>query len=121
MNPFSRFLTQWSGDASLKAFVAHWDLLEALVIRVYKGAAASEDDDAQWREHSSWLRERYPPWRQRLAPHWRQATVGGEPAKEDPFLRLLSAERAAEFVGDWQALQNLPAAREALNRLLLEA
>jgi hypothetical protein len=35
--------------------------------------------------------------------------------EQDPFLRLLAAEQASDFVGDWEAMQYLPAAREALN------
>jgi hypothetical protein len=30
------------------------------------------------------------------------------------------ASRARDFVGNWPAMQALPAAREALNRLLME-
>jgi hypothetical protein len=37
----------------------------------------------------------------------------------DPFLAILAAKDASDFAGDWGALQTLPAAREALNKLLL--
>jgi len=46
--------------------------------------------------------------------------VDGRPALEDPFLWLLSYEEITEFRQNWRAMQTLPAAREAINRLLIE-
>jgi hypothetical protein len=40
--------------------------------------------------------------------------------REDPFARLLAAGAARDFAGNWAAMQTLPAAREALNRWLMD-
>jgi hypothetical protein len=50
---------------------------------------------------------------------WRQTSRGGKPCEDDPFAFLLTPESAAGFVGSWAHMQALPAAREALNRLVL--
>jgi hypothetical protein len=65
------------------------------------------------------LEEHYGDWQEVMATYWREARVGGQPAAEDPVLKLLSAKAAADFVGDWGAMQHLPAVREAINRMLL--
>ena len=120
MNPFSRFLSRGVKDAPLTMFVAHWDRLEALVVGVYKGGVATPEDEAEWREVRRWLRGHYAAWEEALAPLWPETLVGGMPASTDPFLSLINLPAAADFVANWQAMQTLPAAREALNRLLLQ-
>lgn len=120
MNPFTRFLRQWlSGPEEISPLVEHSDALEALVIRVYKAGEASSADEAEYQALRSWLEGNYPAWQQVLAPYWQEARVAGEPVAADPLLRLLRADTAAEFVGDWGAMQQLPALREALNRCVL--
>lgn len=120
MNLFTRFLRQWLHDPDLEQLVEHWDALEALVIRVYKGGKATEADEAEYQTLRSWLEANYPAWQKQLHSHWRRARVGGKPAATDPFLRLFTPPSAAAFVGDWEAMQHLPAAREALNALVLQ-
>jgi hypothetical protein len=120
MNIVTRALAIKIKDRRLKDWIAHWDALEALVIRVYKGNQAGAQDEAEWGRLRPWLQKEYPRWETALGPHWRQAHVAGEPAREDPFLRLLAYEQAQAFVGNWAAMKTLPAAREALNRLLME-
>jgi hypothetical protein len=120
MNPFTKFLRQWTqDDEKLDLFIAHCDALEALVIRVYKRAEASAADEAEYLALRRWLRAHYGSWQEVLRPLWQEAQVGGERAREDPFVKLIAAESAAAFVDNWNAMQNLPAAREALNQLLL--
>lgn len=121
MNPFTRFLRQWTqGNADLDDLVEQCDALESLVIRVYKAGAATAADEAQYQTIRRWMRENYPAWQDVLRPFWQQAQVAGRPAADDPFLRLTAPESASAFVGDWQAMQMLPAAREALNRLVIQ-
>ena len=120
MNLFTRYLRQWLPDSDLQQLLDHWDALEALVIRVYKEGAATAADEAEYQPLRHWMDANYPAWRARLRPYWRRTKVGGRPAATDPFLRVTEARVAAEFVGDWEAMQHLPAAREALNQLVLE-
>lgn len=120
MNLFTRFLRQWLTDSDLERLVEHCDALEALVIRVYKRGEATPADEAEYQALRKWMEANYPEWQPKLRPHWRGAKVAGERAMADPFLRLTAASSAAAFVGDWEAMQHLPAAREALNKLILQ-
>lgn len=119
MNPFTQSLTRALADPALDAFVARWDALEALVVRVYRGGAAAPADEAEWAPLRPALAGAYPAWAESLAPHWPLTSAGGQPVTADPFVRLMSFTRAADIVGDWAAMQTLPAAREALNRMLV--
>ena len=120
MNPFSRFLRQFlRPDHDIQLFIAHWDRLETLVIQVYKEQQVTKAQKTIFAASWPWLRMHYTTWQAELAPYWPDALVGGQPAPQDPFLRLLAADRPEAFLDDWVALQNLPAAREALNRYLV--
>lgn len=119
MNLFTHFLQQWTDNRDLDAFVTHWDRLERLVIRVYKGKMARPEDEADYQQLQSWLQNNYPKWQPELYPHWQAAKVAGHPAGQDPFAHIFRHKSAAAFIGDWDAMQHLPAAREALNRLVL--
>lgn len=121
MNPFTRFLRQWiRDDAGLDELVEHCDALESLVVGVYKAGEATATDEARYLEIRRWMRDNYPSWQEALRPFWQQAQVAGRPAAEDPFLRLTAPESASAFAGDWEAMQVLPAAREALNRFVIQ-
>lgn len=119
MNPFTRFLRQWSGDKKLETLIEHCDALEALIIRVYKRGYSGAGDEAEYQALRRWMNTNYPAWEETLQPIWKELKVGGALAQEDPFLRLTCAEHSAEFVDDWKTMQHLPAAREALNKLVL--
>lgn len=121
MNPFTRFLRQWTqDDAGLDELVEQCDALESLVIRVYKEGEATAADEARYQAIRRWMREHYSDWQEDVRPFWEQAEVAGRPAAEDPFLRLMAPESASAFAGNWEAMQLLPAAREALNRLVIQ-
>lgn len=120
MNPFTRFLLtrRPKEDYILRAFVERWDALEALIIRVFRGKEAAAADETEYQTLLPWLLINYPSWQEAWQPYWQEAQVGGQPVKQDPFQRILKAEKAADFIGDWEAMQHLPAAREALNRYI---
>lgn len=120
MNPFTKSIASRLQSRRLGQFIERWDALEALVIRVYRNAAATPADDAEFAELKRWLREHYPEWQSRLEPHWRAVLRGGRLSPDDPFVFLFAPERAEAFCGSWAHMQALPAAREALNRLILE-
>ena len=121
LNPFTKSIAARLKSQQLKQFIQHWDALEALVVRVFRSKAASATDEAEYAELHRWINAAYPEWRGRLAPLWRQALRGGMPCEDDPFLFLLAPESATVFAGSWAHMQALPAAREALNRLVLES
>jgi hypothetical protein len=119
-NPYTHSLAQGTAAADLRAFIELWDRLEALVIAVYRGKSADPAELAEYDTILPPLRRHYSANAARLRPHWRQATVEGRPLEDDPFESLLEADTAARFIDNWAAMQQLPAAREAINRLLLD-
>ena len=120
MNPFTQSLLQRITDPALVEFVTRWDALESLVIRVYKGNAASDSDVQEFRELRAHLERTYPLWERDMEAYWRATKIGGEAAAGDPFRAVLQVQEAAGFMGSWRAMQTLPAAREALNHFLLD-
>lgn len=120
MNPFTRFLAGRSANHQLHDFISHWDALEALVIRVYKGQAMTPADEVEYQSLHGWLQEQYPLWQDQLQRFWPMTLIGGQPAEVDPFLALLAAGQAGDYVNNWTAMQTLPAARETLNQFLME-
>lgn len=106
-------------DAGLAAFVADWDRLETFVIRVFRAGAAGAEDAAEWASLRASLAAPLDAFTADLAAHWPLTRVAGQPCAADPFRALLETPAAGSFVGDWAAMQTLPAAREALNRWLV--
>jgi hypothetical protein len=119
MNPFTQAILKQRRNRRAQDFVRRWDALEALVIRVYKAGLADPEDEAEHRRIHDWLQVNYAGWQPGLEPHWRAAQMGEKPASEDPFAYLIAKPSAAGCVGDWRAMQALPAAREALNHYLI--
>ncbi len=121
MNPYSRFLSWKSDDERFLAFVEQWDSLERLIIDVYRGqmtvAAATADYERVWPA----LQDNYPMWEATLHPYWQLTRAAGEPTTTDPFRLLLAIDAPANIPGDWRAMQHLPAAREAINRYLVDS
>ncbi len=120
INPFTRFLSQRSDDDAFAAFIAYWDRLERVMGGVYRvkldKATAAGEYSAVW----PWLRAHYPRWAETLRPYWQATHAAGEPTRDDPFALLLAIAAPADIAGDWRAMQHLPAAREAINRYLVD-
>lgn len=121
MNPFTKFLKQWTSDRpDLSEFIQHWDTLEALSIAVYKSAQASAEDEQSYQQIKAYMDEHYQNFAANLESYWQDSEVGGRLDHADPFKFLFQYENATGFVDNWAALQHLPAAREALNGLLVQ-
>jgi hypothetical protein len=119
-NPVTRSLIEQLNAPDLAEFVAHWDALERLVVGVFRSKEATPADEVQLRQVRSWLGRAYRLREEALRDYWAQVKVAGEWVEEDPFAQLLAVEAAADFVENWSAMQTLPAAREALNRCLID-
>lgn len=119
VNPFTRFLSQWSSNRRLAEFIAHWDVLESVVVGVYREKMSVAEAQPLFAETWPWLRQAYPQWEQALRPFWQQTQAGGAPTAADPFQLLLAFAEPGDILGDWRAMQHLPAAREALNQFVL--
>lgn len=120
MNPFTKYLSQWSADGDFADFVADWDRLERLVIGVYRAKMDVATAEAEYRFVWPRLRKRYNDWSAALRPFWQATRAAGAPTQTDPFLLLLNIAAPEAIPGDWRAMQHLPAAREAINRYLME-
>jgi hypothetical protein len=119
-NPFTKSISGSVQSDALRAFVQRWDALEALVVRAFRARAATPADEAEYSELRAWLASHYAPWQPALEPLWKQAKRGGKLCEDDPFAFLFAPETASAFAGSWAHMQALPAARESLNRLLLD-
>lgn len=105
--------------AALAPFVDGWDRLESLVIDVYRAGRADRAAEAAWTALRAPLAAAYDGVAAPLAAHWPRVRAAGRPCAADPFRALLDPPAAAAFVDNRTAMQTLPAAREALNRLLV--
>ncbi|MFN8423133.1 MAG: hypothetical protein U0470_06980 [Anaerolineae bacterium] len=87
------------GAVAIAAFVADWDRLETLVIRVFRAGAAGAEDAASGRRCASLA----APCRafDDLAHHWPLTRVAGEPCAVDPFRALVDVPIAGTFVANW--------------------
>lgn len=119
MNPFTQFLSQWSRNRQLQEFISYWDRLERVVVGVYRRKMTVAAAEGEFAEVWPWLRRVYPTWAGDLRPFWEATQAGGAPTQRDPFHMLLDKEQPADILGDWAAMQHLPAAREALNQFVL--
>lgn len=119
MNPFSKYLSQWSADRDFNAFVAQWDRLERLVVAIYRQKIDITAAEAEFESIWPGLRRDYEIWGAALRPLWQATRAGGKATQGDPFQLLLDLQSPAGITGNWLAMQHLPAAREAINRYLL--
>lgn len=118
-NPFTQSLMADLPDSRLTAFVARWDALEQLVIRVFRGRHATESDEDEWLKLRTLLVGDLAYLSEVLRAHWPGRMIGGKAAVTDPFAALVAVKVARDFVGNLVAMQTLPAAREALNLALI--
>lgn len=119
MNPVTRALLKQLGDGELNKFAEDWDTLEVLIVEIYKQKSLSFDQQEEFFQLQERLQARYAPLQDDLGLFWPKTRVRGESVTTDPFAALLSKQAAQEFVGNWDAMRTLPAAREALNLMLM--
>ncbi len=119
-NPFTRFLNQWSGNRPFDAFIERWDTLEYVMVAVYREKMTTAEAQPLYDQSWPWLRKQYPDWQAILKPYWEPTRAAGKPIETDPFQLLLDIPSPEAILGDWNAMQHLPAAREAVNRYLAD-
>jgi hypothetical protein len=119
MNPVTQALLRDLNDTELVAFVTDWDALNDLVIEIYQQKSLTFEQQERFFELQERLRAAYPPLAAELAPHWRTARIKGELVIGDPFAAIIEKQSAKDFVENWDAMRTLPAAREALNNMLM--
>ena len=120
MNPVTRALLKKIDHPGLQAFAEAWDELEVLMVDVYKANGADAAQQAEFADIRRRLAASYPAWQAALEPHWRATTIKGQSLNADPFHALINLDSAEAIVNNWSGMQTLPAAREALNSMLVE-
>lgn len=90
------------------------------MVGVYREKMPPEMAAREFQRVWPWLRQHYGEWEAALRPYWQQTKAAGAPTRTDPFLLLLAIEQPRDIAGEWNAMQHLPAAREALNRFIVE-
>lgn len=118
-NPFTRFIRANHRDKPLDRFIEGWDAIEERCIATYRAGAFTTVEAEEWIKLRKRVFRSYERVADRLAPHWKLATINGRPTAEDPFRWILNVEELGAVIGNWQLLQHLPPAREAINRCIL--
>jgi hypothetical protein len=119
MNPVTRSLLRTIADPQLDVFVTDWDRLEILIVDIYKQKSVSFAQQEEYFHLKQRLEHSLPSVGAELAPFWAGRKILGEQVTADPFAALIAKASAKDFVGDWDAMRTLPAAREALNQMLV--
>lgn len=119
-NPFTQSLMLKVINEDLHTFVKYWDTLEGLIVGVFRNKGATVADAQTYAQVRAELQTHLPQWQSTLHPHWQGKKIGGQPAQSDPFAALITPAHASEFVGNLRLMQTLPAAREALNSLIIQ-
>lgn len=88
------------------------------MVRVHRKKMGLAEAEPEFVQVWPWLRQHYGGWEELLRPYWQQTKAAGAQTQTDPFQLLLDLETASAILGNWRAMQHLPAAREALNRFL---
>ena len=89
------------------------------MVAVYREKRPVAEAETQFNETWSWLRKQYPRWSDQLRPFWQQTKAAGKTTEVDPFQLILNIQQPQDILGDWRAMQHLPAAREAINQFIL--
>lgn len=119
MNPVTQGLLKQLNDPDSTRFAESWDQLEQLVIEIYKQKSVSFDQQTEFFAVREKLQTMYPKFSQELDRFWPHIKVKGELMIGNPLASILSKQGAKEFVENWDAMRTLPAAREALNQMLV--
>lgn len=120
MNPVTRRLLDDVDDPELAAFALAWDGLEECLVRIYRMAECPPELAASHAEWRASVEAGLGSWEPALQPHWKATRVNGAPPSESPFLAVVAVRNPDAVIGDRDLMRTLPAAREALNHLLLE-
>lgn len=119
-NPVTQQLIEQINDKQLAKFVEAFDVLEVLIIQIFKSKQADRQDRKLYRKAQKQLNKHYPRWQPALLNYWPNTTINNEPITEDPFLKLVSLNDAINFIDNWEMMQTIPPARQALNEWLLD-
>lgn len=119
MNPVTQALLKELKDPELNNFVGDWDTLNDLIIEIFKQKSTTFEQQETYFQVQEKLQTSYAKLKEQLEPFWRASRVKDGLSVGDPFAALIEKRSAKEFVENWDAMRTLPAAREALNQMLM--
>ena len=122
-------MTSWQPEEHLegldrreiKTFAANWDLLEELVSDVYSKGEVDPTDRDLFGSLKLALKRYYQQLGEEFQPYWTQVRVAGRVLTRDPFAELLESPGLSTIISNWDVMSKVPAAREALNLMLVAA
>jgi hypothetical protein len=120
MNPVTRRLLDEIDDPELAAVALAWDRFEEQIVFLYRTGACTAEEAEEYGRGRRSVQQSIGRWTKDLEPCWKATRVDGAPLRQSPFLVILGVEEARGVLGNWDLMRLLPAAREALNYLLLE-
>lgn len=120
VNPVTRRLLESIADPDLADFALAWDGIEERIVSIYRAGACSDDEAKDFVGCRRALLPGLDRWAAALEPHWKRALIDRAPRPSSPFDRILAITNPQDIIGHWELMRTLPAAREALNGLLLE-
>ena len=119
MNPVTLALLKQVGDPQLDEFARDWEDLESLVVEIYQQNSVAFEQQQDFYQLRERLRQSYALLHEELDLFWPQTKIRGESVTTDPFIVVIGMEAAKGFLRNWDAMRTLPAAREALNHMLM--
>ncbi len=119
-NPVTQKLIEQINDHSLHKFVEAFDVLEVLIIQIFKSKSITKQDEKVYRKAKKQMRKYYRKFQPALTAYWTQTTINDQLLTEDPFIALVSHGTATDFLDNWHMMQTIPPARQALNEWLLD-
>lgn len=102
-------------ENQVEMFVANWEMLEELVTEVYSKGQVEPTDRDLFGSLKLALKRYHRYLADELRPFWQQVKIAGRFLKNDPFAELLDTPGLSGFITNWDRMQMVPAAREALN------
>jgi hypothetical protein len=120
VNPVTRRLLDEIDDPELAAFAMAWDSLEECLVWIYREGSCPPELEQRHSGLRSSLERGLGAWEEDLRPLWQATRIDGAAVRHSPFRTVLAARRPRDVVGNRDLMRTLPAAREAINHLLLE-
>ena len=102
-------------EKEIEAFIANWEILEELVEEVYYKGEVEPTDRHLFGSLKMAIKRYYSQLSDELRPFWMQVKIAGQLLRNDPFAELLDTPGLSAFLTNWDRMQMVPAAREALN------
>ena len=108
-------------ERQIMTFAANWEILEELVADVYAKGQVDPKDRDLFGSLKLALKRYYRSLAEELQPFWQQVKVAGRALTKDPFAELLDTPGLTTLITNWEVMEQVPAAREALNLILVTA